>query len=81
MTKRKKDCSKPEQSEWFSTCWQEDMTAMVLRDRNHPSIIMWSVGNEVREQLVPQGWNIAKELVGLCHSLDPFRPPPRPATR
>ena len=61
-------------SEWFSTCWQEDMTAMVLRDRNHPSIIMWSVGNEVREQLVPQGWNIAKELVGLCHSLDPSRP-------
>ena len=54
---------------------------MVLRDWNHSSIIMWPVGNEVREQLVPQDWNIAKKLVGLCHSLDPFRPPPRPATR
>lgn len=61
-------------SEWFTTCWQEDMTAMLLRDRNHPSIIMWSVGNEVREQLVPYGWNIAKALVGLCHSIDPSRP-------
>lgn len=61
-------------SEWFTTCWQQDMTAMMLRDRNHPSIIMWSVGNEVREQVIPEGWNIAKELVGLCHSLDPSRP-------
>lgn len=61
-------------SEWFSSCWKEDMTAMLLRDRNHPSIIMWSIGNEVREQVIPGGWKIAKELAGLCHALDATRP-------
>lgn len=61
-------------SEWFSACWQEDMTAMLLRDRNHPSIIMWSIGNEVREQVIPHGWDIVQKLAGLCHALDPTRP-------
>lgn len=61
-------------SEWFDTCAREDMTAMVERDRNHPSIVMWSIGNEVREQAMPEGHLIARELAGLCHSLDPTRP-------
>lgn len=61
-------------SEWFDTCWQEDLTAMLLRDRNHPSIVIWSVGNEIREQVEEAGWRIARKLAGLCHALDPTRP-------
>ncbi len=61
-------------SEWFDTCARADLTAMVERDRNHPSIVMWSIGNEVREQVEPEGWQFARMLAGLCHSLDPSRP-------
>ena len=61
-------------SEWFDTCFREDMTSMVERDRNHPSVIMWSIGNEVREQVVDGGWKYARMLAGLCHSLDSTRP-------
>ncbi|HTI06045.1 MAG TPA: glycoside hydrolase family 2 TIM barrel-domain containing protein, partial [Gemmatimonadales bacterium] len=54
-----------------------DLSDMVLRDRNHPSVFMWSIGNEVMEQ-----WNnddstaapIARELAGIVRSLDPTRP-------
>lgn len=61
-------------SEWFESCFQRDMTDMILRDRNHPSIIMWSIGNEVREQVLEGGWEIARKLAGICHSLDATRP-------
>ena len=47
---------------------------MVLRDRNHPSIIMWSIGNEVREQFDSTGTAIAEELVSNVKSLDKSRP-------
>jgi beta-galactosidase len=47
---------------------------MVRRDRNHPSIILWSIGNEIREQGQSDGWKIAKRLTGLFHEEDPTRP-------
>jgi beta-galactosidase len=47
---------------------------MVRRDRNHPSIIMWSIGNEIPEQKEPEGWQQAKRLVGFFHEEDPTRP-------
>ncbi len=34
----------------IDTCWQDDIAAMVLRDRNHPSIFCWSIGNEIIER-------------------------------
>ncbi|WP_347838436.1 beta-galactosidase GalB [uncultured Draconibacterium sp.] len=58
--------------------WDEwhkrDLEAMVLRDRNHPSIFAWSVGNEIREQFDSTGTSIAKELVAIVKSLDTTRP-------
>ena len=60
-------------SEHFDECWREDMEAMVLRDRNHPSIVMWSIGNEVGEQTMENGHLIAQQLKDLCHTLDPTR--------
>ena len=53
---------------------QADMADMVLRDRNHPSVFMWSIGNEIREQFDSTGTTIAKELIELVKSIDDTRP-------
>ncbi|MCS0613611.1 DUF4982 domain-containing protein [Massilia kyonggiensis] len=55
--------------------WHEaDLRAMIRRDRNHPSVLMWSVGNEVLEQRTARGAELARELVGIAHDEDPTRP-------
>ncbi|MEN8117708.1 MAG: DUF4982 domain-containing protein, partial [Bacteroidota bacterium] len=55
--------------------WAEkDMTAFIQRDRNHPSVIMWSIGNEVREQSSKEGAGYCQFLVDICKKEDPTRP-------
>ena len=54
-----------------------DLSDMVLRDRNHPSVFIWSIGNEVMEQWTDSDKTaapIARELAGIVHALDPTRP-------
>ena len=54
--------------------WQEDIRAMVCRDRCHPSIFRWSIGNEVIERKKIEIVKTAHNMVQLCHQLDPGRP-------
>ena len=60
-------------SEWFEENHVTDIEAMLYRDRNHPSVIMWSTGNEVPEQSTPDGHLLAKKLQDICHRIDPSR--------
>jgi len=46
---------------------------MLRRDRNHPSVVLYSIGNEIPNQFDDDGWKLAKELVGICHEEDPTR--------
>lgn len=51
-----------------------DVEAVIRRDRNHPSVIMWSIGNEIGEQGEEHGWKLARLLSDTVHRLDPTRP-------
>ncbi len=59
---------------FFKEWSDRDITNLVLNHRNHPSIIMWSIGNEIPEQWSEEGREIARHLQDLCHKLDPTRP-------
>ena len=55
---------------FFDGWWRRDITNLVLKCRNHPSVVMWSIGNEITEQIKPVGVNLAREMQELCHALD-----------
>ncbi|GJM64426.1 glycoside hydrolase family 2 TIM barrel-domain containing protein [Persicobacter diffluens] len=59
--------------QFFADNWEKDIEAMLLRDRNHPSIIMWSYGNEIPERSRPSGIQTAQQLYDKIHALDSSR--------
>lgn len=59
----------------FFKDWAErDMVNMIRQYRNSPSVVMWSIGNEVPTQWSPDGYKVAKFLQDICHREDPTRP-------
>ena len=61
-------------AKFFKEWSDKDMTNLVKHHRNHPSIIMWSIGNEIPEQWSKKGMEISKHLQDICHQYDPSRP-------
>ena len=59
---------------FFKEWSDRDITNLVKANRNHPCIIMWSIGNEIPEQGSDEGRRISAHLQDLCHQLDPTRP-------
>ncbi len=61
-------------AQYFEEHACQDMTDIIKRDRNHPSVIIWSIGNEVTEEMNPDGWKITRMLSDTVHAVDPTRP-------
>ena len=63
-------------AKYFDEWWQKDLENMILRDRNHPSIVLWSIGNEVQEAWDESdvGVERARMLQDFVHRVEPTRP-------
>ena len=54
--------------------WRDDLTSLVRKDYNHPSVIMYSTGNEVAESAQPKGIRLQRDFTEYLHTIDPTRP-------
>jgi beta-galactosidase len=59
---------------YFEEWWKSDLLSMIWRDRNHPSIVIWSAGNEVPDQVAENGTEVMRKLAETFHKEDPSRP-------
>ncbi|MBN2632986.1 MAG: DUF4982 domain-containing protein [Bacteroidales bacterium] len=59
---------------YFDKWAEKDVISFIHRDRNHPSVVMWSAGNEIREQPVEGGEKLLRQLLDIFHKEDPTRP-------
>jgi beta-galactosidase len=60
--------------DYFNEWWRQDLADMVMKDRNHPSVILYSTGNEVSETAQKRGIALTREMTEHLHSLDDTRP-------
>jgi beta-galactosidase len=65
---------KDDYSKHFKQHWRDDLERMIRQDRNHPSVIFWSIGNEIEERITPRGAEIAAELRQAILQMDRSRP-------
>ena len=69
------EAKRPGDYHLFFPDWHEkDLRALIRSDRNHPSVVMWSIGNEVYEQHDANGWKLGKQLENIVHEEDSTRP-------
>ena len=61
-------------NKYFEEWHERDLRDMIRRDRNHPSVIMWSIGNEILEQQLDDAWKITRRLAEICRDEDSTRP-------
>lgn len=66
--------SRYDDSATFDADWRDDLAGIVRKDRNHPSVIMYSIGNENGETGTRRGVQTARDMVALLHEIDPGRP-------
>ena len=59
---------------YFNQWYETDLRSILRRDRNHPCVVLYSVGNEIPDQFNSDGWKLAKKLIGICHDEDSTRP-------
>lgn len=70
-----KKSKKPQDySRFFAEDWQQDIDSLVISGRNHPSVLFWSIGNEIPEDGTPEGIETARKLAERVRLLDPTRP-------
>lgn len=59
---------------YFEDRYEEDLSLMIKKDISHPSVVMYSIGNEVTETAEPSGIEYTKKMTEICHKIDSTRP-------